>query len=454
MIQTQTPLRVLITNNAAADRSGSDLFVRDLAIGLLARGYRPVVYSTKLGEVAELLRRITVPVVDDLEALGFIPDVIHGQHHLEAMTAISRFPDVPAIYFCHGWLPWQELPPVHPAIRRYVAVDDLCAERLLTTAGVDPSSVETIYNGVDMDRFATRPPLPEKPRTALIFSNYATAGGYSEAIRAACQRFGIERVDVAGAWSGQLAREPETLLPKYDLVFGKGRCALEAMAVGCATIVADFPGLAGLVCMDNLQRFRHLNFGIRTMQAGPINEDAVFEQLCRYDPADAAKVSAWIRANASFASVVDSITGTYRRALDQGGAVPRETAARATASYLKSLAARLKTLDAAELQAAAAKNEIATLRSQLKASHARIAGLESTTQELDALADKHKALEQAYSELENEHEILAKQHEQVARDHDKVVLNRDEHESELAAIHASRSWRALSFYRRLRTRLT
>lgn len=369
---SQVPMqpRILITNNAAADRSGSELFVRDLAIGLLARGYRPVLYSTKLGEVAEMLRRITVPVVDDLDALGFVPDLIHGQHHLEAMTAISRFPDVPAVYFCHGWLPWQEMPPVHPAIRRYVAVDDLCAERLLTTAGVDPSCVETIYNGVDMDRFASRPALPDKPRSALIFSNYAPASGYPDAIRAACRRFGIERVDVAGAWSGRIAREPETLLPKYDLVFGKARCALEAMAVGCATIVADFPGLAGLVNMDNLPRFRPLNFGVRTMQAGPVTEDAVYAQLCRYDPVEAAKVSAWIRANASFAGVVDSITQTYGRGLAQHGLVPPDAAAKATARYLKSLAAQLKTVEALELRVMATKKEIESLRAQQQASNA------------------------------------------------------------------------------------
>jgi len=404
--------------------------VCDVAAGLLARGHYPVVYSTVLGEVAELLRQITVPVVDDLDALGFVPDLIHGQHHLEAMTAISRFPDVPAVYFCHGWLPWQEMPPVHPSIRRYVAVDDLCAERLLTTHGVDPSCIETIYNGVDMDRFASRSALPDKPRSALIFSNYATSGGYPEAIRAACHRFGIERVDIAGTWSGQSASEPEKLLPQYDVVFGKARCALEAMAVGCATIVADFPGLGGLVGMDNLQRFRRLNFGVRTMQASPVTEDAVYAQLCLYDPAGAACVSAWVRANASFESVVDQITQTYCRALAQDVATAGDSATKATASYLKLLAPRLKSLESAELRFALIKQENESLRVRLKASQVRISELESRQQEHDVLTAKHLAMAEASAALERQHETLAGRHDPVAGQHESLLRKRSADDSE------------------------
>src|SRR5205823_6390907 len=124
-------LRILITNNSLAMRAGSELYVRDLATALLARGHTPIAYSTELGDVARELRAATVPVIDDLEALGAAPDLIHGQHHLETMTAILRFPGVPAIYVCHGWAPWQEAPPRSPRILRYVAVDHACRDRLV-----------------------------------------------------------------------------------------------------------------------------------------------------------------------------------------------------------------------------------------------------------------------------------------------------------------------------------
>src|SRR5450631_573101 len=124
-------MRVLITNNSLAARAGSELYVRDLAIELMRRGHQPVAYSTQLGAVAEELRAATVPVIDRLNSLGEIPDIIHGHHHYETLSALLRFPNTPAIYYCHGWIPWQEAALKHPNILRYVAVDDVCRERLI-----------------------------------------------------------------------------------------------------------------------------------------------------------------------------------------------------------------------------------------------------------------------------------------------------------------------------------
>ena len=156
-------MRILITNNTLAVRAGSELFVRDLAMALVRRGHDPMVFSTVLGDVADELRRATIPVLDDLRDLKVVPDVIHGQHHLDAMAAFLRFPDVPAVLVCHGWLPWEEAPVSFPSILRYVAVDDLCRERLLAEGGIPPKKIQVIRNFVDLERFRRRPPLPARP---------------------------------------------------------------------------------------------------------------------------------------------------------------------------------------------------------------------------------------------------------------------------------------------------
>ncbi len=188
------PLRILITNNTLQERAGSELVVRDLALGLVRKGHNPIAYSTVLGAVAEELEAATIPVVDDLAKVAEPPDIIHGQHHHEAMTAALHFPGSPAVFVCHGWIPWEERPPLFPSIRRYVAVDDLCRERLLMTEGIKPDQIATIYNFVDLERFLPRPPLPRMPRSVLVFSNYAQC--IHEAIREECRSFGIERLDV------------------------------------------------------------------------------------------------------------------------------------------------------------------------------------------------------------------------------------------------------------------
>lgn len=414
-------LRILITNNTLAGRAGSELYVRDIAIGLMRRGHNPIAYSMVLGEVAEELRKATVPVIDDLAALNVAPDLIHGQHHLDAMCAMLHFPQVPALYVCHGWLPWEELPPVFPSIVRYIAVDDLCRERLVTTPGVAAEKVGTLYNFVDLNRFKSRSSLPERPRTALIFSNYAAEANFVGAIRAACKKFGIEQVDIIGLGAGNSVVQPENLLPNYDLVFAKARCALEAMAVGCAVIVADFPGLGGLVTPGNVQTLRRLNFGIRTMQALPITEETVFAELKRYDPESARQVSEWIREEADFDKALDWLEGYYeevfagRQTFSMASGL---SCCSAASDYLRGLAPVIKSRGEAEQRARYAD----WLASQVQEAEHR-------TRHAEHLADQTRVISQENVQLN--HQLQCTQ-------------------ASLAAIENSRAWRALSPYRSLR----
>ena len=360
-------LRVLITNNTLAGRAGSELYVRDVALALLRRGYNPIAYSSILGEVAEQLRKASVPVINNLNALAVAPDLIHGQHHLDAMAAMLRFPQTPALYFCHGWLPWEEMPPLFPSIMRYVAVDDLCHERLLTTAGILPEKTGTLYNFVDLKLFKPRPRLPEKPTAALIFSNYADSN-FIGIIRAACQRFGIERIDVVGQNAGHAASKPEELLPNYDLVFAKARCAIEAMAEGCAVIVADFAGLGGMVTTENMARLRRLNFGVRTMQSATITEENIYSQLICYNAGDAQTVSEWIRNDADMEKTIDKIEDYYHEAILEAklnSSYPLHACTTAASDYLTMLAPIVKSRLCSEIQLLTEQNE--QLQNQLMA---------------------------------------------------------------------------------------
>ncbi len=337
-----TGLRILLTNNTLAQRAGTEIVVRDLALALMRRGHRPVAYSTVLGEVAEELVRSSVPVIDDLDQLTEPPDLIHGQHHLDAMTAMTRFPDVPAIFVCHGWTPWEELPPVFPSIREYVAVDELCLERLRTTEGVAPGHTRVILNAIDVGRFPRREPLPERPRSALVFSNQAHAGNYGGVIERACRDVGIDRVDYVGAASGRSMAAPEELLGDYDVVFAKGRSALEAAVSGCAVVVSDAAGLSGMVTQDRLPRLRRLNFGYRALMDQRVTPSSVAAALADYDSADAAAVSESLREISSLETAVDAWERLYADAL--GVSIPHDPASAlvATSRYLASLAPVIK----------------------------------------------------------------------------------------------------------------
>lgn len=329
-------MRILITNATLAHRAGSELWVRDIAVRLLERGHTPIAYSRQLGEVAAELRRSTVPVLDDLDRLGEAPDVIHGHHHLETMTAVLRFPTVPAVAFCHGWLPPQEAPVLFPTLRRYVAVDEPTRDRLVLECGIAPETVEVVPNFVDLRRFPPRGPLPERPRRALVLSNQAREDGYLPVIRAACREAGVE-LDAFGLQLGRPLASPGEVLGDYDVVFAKGRAALEAAAVGTAVVVCDEVGLGPMVTAESLDRLRRLNFGVRTLRE-EVTVANVARELARYDPEQAAAVSRRLRAEAGLDATVDRLLALYAEVIaeQRRRPAPDVTAiGRAAATYLR-----------------------------------------------------------------------------------------------------------------------
>ncbi|HEU4596804.1 MAG TPA: glycosyltransferase family 4 protein [Pyrinomonadaceae bacterium] len=330
-------LNVLITNNTLAPRAGTELYVRDLALELQRRGHTPVVYTTRAGEVARELRRSTVPVVEDLRRLGSAPDIIHGQHHAETMTALLHFASVPAVFFCHGWRPPEEEPPLFPRVLRYAAVDDVCRERLVCEHGVPEERVRVILNFVDLERFGARGPLPTRPRRALLFSNYASGATLIPAVREACARARLE-LDVLGSGVGRVCDEPEKVLGGYDLVFAKGRSALEALAVGASVVLCDAAGAGPLVTKAELERLRRLNFGLRVLRS-EVSAEVLTREIERYDAGDATEVSREIRARAGRTEAVDEIVALYEEVIAEHRTTATDAAAegRAAAEYLRQL---------------------------------------------------------------------------------------------------------------------
>jgi glycosyltransferase involved in cell wall biosynthesis/2-polyprenyl-3-methyl-5-hydroxy-6-metoxy-1,4-benzoquinol methylase len=339
----QQALLVLITNNTLDNRAGTELYVRDLALGLLNRGHTPIAYSSRLGEVARELRANGVQVVDDLELVPFQPDIIHGHHHLDTMTALLRFPGTPAIFVCHGSTPWEEAAPRFPRILRYVAVDHACRDRLVLQHAIPPDRIRVILNFVDLERFKPRAQLPPRPRRALIFSNQANENTHVPAVRTACERVEIQ-LDVVGLGVAKACATPEAVLGNYDIVFAKGRAALEALAVGSAVVLCDAAGAGPMVTTGNVEQLRPLNFGIRAL-CEPLSADVIAREVARYDTNDAMAVAGLIRVTAGLKEVIDDLIFLYREVIDEHHRTPNQDLVaeqNAVAVYLGEVAPRLR----------------------------------------------------------------------------------------------------------------
>jgi len=319
-------LKILLTAWALVDPSGIPLFTKDLALALKAAGEEVAVYTARPGDVAAAIAAAGVPVVTDLDRLPFRPDVIHGQDQPLLVDALRRLPGVPAVSVTHDATSIVDAPFHHPRIARHVAVDERCRKRIAAVAAIAPERIAVVLNAVDLKRFRPRPPLPDRPARALIFSNYAAAHSHMRPVMRACAAAGLA-VDVVGMGVGRPAAAPEDVLGRYDLVFAKARCALEAMATGAAVILCDFSGLGPMVTSANVAALRRMNFGAGVL-TGPLAADAIGGEIGKFDAADAARVSQYIRREADLGTVVRQWQSIYRAAVgDAANERPADAAA-------------------------------------------------------------------------------------------------------------------------------
>ncbi|KQS55390.1 hypothetical protein ASG17_04710 [Brevundimonas sp. Leaf363] len=309
--------------------SGTEVVVQHTADGLRRAGHEPVVYAPELGEQAESMRVQGHRVVDRLSAVPFRPDVIHAQHVTPTLMAMAAFPDTPVVHVCHSAMFHIERPILHPQIRRHVAVDQLCKERCLA-AGVDPERLAVVYNPVDETRFARRGSLPAKPKRALLLTKTREQ---RKAVADACRVRGIELVELGRA-VGRFSNRIEDELQGFDLVFATARMAIEAAAVGCAVVVGDGRGVAGMLTPDRWPTWRHNNLGAALLSQ-PVTAEAFGAAIDAYDAEQARAVGDAVRRDASLDGYIREMAAIYQSAIDDPALADPARTAMATASLLE-----------------------------------------------------------------------------------------------------------------------
>ena len=323
-------LTVLITNIAFAFRSGTEIVVDQIARGLNRRGHRPIVFAPYVGGgLTAGLRLSGIAVVDRLSQVGCTPDIIHGQHNVTTVMALAAFPRTRALFSCHDFDAPKDRAPLVPRIRRYLAVDDSCRERLVRD-GAPQERIEVVHNAVDLDQYRLRGPLPRTPGRALVLTKGAD---HLAVVRSAAARAGLT-LDELGSGAGSVVDDLPARLPAYDIVIATARMAKEAIAAGCAVVVCDHRGFAGLATTDTLDEWRRYNFGRRIL-AQPATADRLADAFARYDPDDAARVSRIVRAEDNLESHVDRLEAIYGAILDEAEATDPAADLEALAPFLE-----------------------------------------------------------------------------------------------------------------------
>jgi hypothetical protein len=296
-------MRLLLGTTFLNCLTGSELLFHDLAVGLKGRGHEVTGWVKELNRdapIPRLLRAHGIPVSAELPEEGQIDAVIFQLKETFPFWR-ERFLDVPRFAICHGpKLPTEIAPPDLPNTT-HLALTREGLEYLRSNGYSD--AVYTGY-GVDLRRFALPIELPDRPRRAVVHSKYCDRDLVSQA----CERLGIEVTELGvRSWQPGFAvdhcsdivevrtdgtvidHDPHTaawhveyILAPADIVFGMGRSAVEALAMGKACFVYGYgPVGDGMVTADRLDAFAKVNFSGRVW-GRTFDVDAMVEELRLY----------------------------------------------------------------------------------------------------------------------------------------------------------------------------
>lgn len=219
-------MKILITNNALDRLAGTETFVYTIAKELQDRGHEVRCYSPTLGEIAEKIRELGIPVSDKIK---HIPDVIHG-HHFEPTTEAYERTKAPVVFIKHGHIYEQEAIPNIPIKKLFVVSEEL----------KEMVGGEILRNPIDLERFK---PTNEKGAGNLFLSNHPIMYSFCKYTN---QNWQIEK-----------------LINESEVVITLGRGALEAMACNKPTIIYGRFGADGLVTKENFNLLKIYNFSGR-----------------------------------------------------------------------------------------------------------------------------------------------------------------------------------------------
>jgi glycosyltransferase involved in cell wall biosynthesis len=306
-------MNILITNLELTEPGGTISYVADLAGFLTGKGHHVEVYTYLDGTVGEHLKNTGINVVTRLDDLKNVPDIVHAHHFAPAADVCFRFRNTPVIFFVHNSLSPFDIAPVNKQVLRYIAVDHNCHKRLLREKRIR-GNTEVVFNWVDTERFRVKENFRDKPQKALLFSNYANTENFYTVIDKACSEENIQ-LDVLGQRFNKCVLNPEDVLVDYDLVFGKGRSAIESLATGAGVILCDFTGLGVMVNQAEFFHLRDYNFGFEVLTR-PFDVELIRQEIKKFDKEENKANAAVIREISSMKVLAEKLLDIYNETIE------------------------------------------------------------------------------------------------------------------------------------------
>lgn len=248
-------LRVVIGAEALAGWGGTESYSFTVARELQRLGHEPILSAGELGPMAEHIERSGIPVAHREAELPPACDAVLANDAIACATLAGRYPGTRMVHVAHSDLHDHQLPLLAGMVDAVVVMSDRVAQRIGALALAAP--IVRLRQPIDTERFAACGAIAERPRRALILSNYL-GDRRRRVLEDAWGAAGVELVQVGV--QAQPLLEVAPAIREADIVVGKARAMLEAMSCGRAAYVFDTFGGDGWVTPANYAALEADNF--------------------------------------------------------------------------------------------------------------------------------------------------------------------------------------------------
>lgn len=273
-------MRIVHGMESLGGNNGAQSYMLTVADQQQRNGHEVWIYSEIAGEGSDqaIARglRVAIGVSDLAEAF----DVFFAHDTVVSLELLDARPAVPQLFVWHGNLfDVNVQPQLDGAIKRVVTLSS-SASRRFDGLAIRPPLVE-LRQPINVTEFQSQGAIRKQDPRVLALSNYLT-GKQLAIAREACKQAGLEFRLIGQHGEGPTLR-PQDAINDADIVLGKGRVVLEAMACGRAVYVYDIFGGDGWVTNESHERLDSSNFSGATTKK-EVGPQELAADLRQYDP--------------------------------------------------------------------------------------------------------------------------------------------------------------------------
>ena len=237
---------------------GTETYALTVAEQLQGLGHGVTVFTLELGQSAALGLARGLEIRGSEDELPEACDIVLANDAVTAYRLAERYPTAVVVFVVHADEYDLCVPPQVPdVVQAAVVVHDRVGRRVRALGHVP--EVVRLHQPVDTKRFLPRTPLRDPARRVLMLGNWVH-GDRRDLVFDVCASLGLDCVQL-GFRGDAATLEPELEIGRADIVIGKGRVIIEAMACGRAAYVYDHNGGDGWVTPDRYALLEADNFG-------------------------------------------------------------------------------------------------------------------------------------------------------------------------------------------------